>query len=98
MAEYYAHFDAFLATLIGGILIPNYHGHGFPIGWGDVLVGMRQDRIVYAWGPCLLGTFYHQLHEVAYQRVESISCGTTLMMIWDLEHIAIFFYQFRDHN
>lgn len=90
MAEHYGHFDTFLVTLIGGILIPDGRGHGFPIGWGDILVGMRHDRTMYAWGPFLLGTLYHHLHEVVYRRVESISCGTTLMMIWAWEHIAIF--------
>lgn len=81
MVEHYGLFDAFLVTLIRGILIPDHQGHRFPIGWGDVLVGMRQDKTVYAWGPCLLGTLYHQLYDVAYRRGESISCGTTLMMI-----------------
>lgn len=91
MAENYARFDAVLATLINGILIPDRREHGFLIGWGDVIVGMRRDRTVYAWGPYLLGILYHQLHEVAYRRAESISCGTTLLMIWAWEHIAIFY-------
>lgn len=72
MAKHFARFDIFLATLISGILIPDQRGHGFPIGLGDVIGGMRQDRTVYAWGPCLLGTLYQQLHEVVYRRAERI--------------------------
>lgn len=84
MAKHYTQWDAMLCTLIFDVLIPNRCDHGFPIGWEDVLIRMRQDKTVFTWGPYLLGMLYHQLHEVAYREASSISCGTTLIMIWAL--------------
>lgn len=40
-------------------------------------------------GTFFLGILYHQLHEVAYWKAQSIGCGTTLLMIWAWEHVAI---------
>lgn len=40
LADRYLWIDYLLFTLIGGIFLPNHQGHGFPMGWVEILVGM----------------------------------------------------------
>lgn len=48
-----------IACTVAGLLIPDRHAHGFPVGWGHVIHDMIIDRRVFSWGPCLLVTLYH---------------------------------------
>lgn len=79
-----------LACTIVGLLIPDRHAHGFPIGWGCVKHDTIIDRCVFSWGPCLLVTLYHQMHGIVYLQQKSVGCGITLLQTWAWEHIAIF--------
>lgn len=57
-----------LACIVVGLLIPDRHAHGFPIGWGRVIHDMIIGRHVFSWGPCLLAPLYHQMHGVTCNR------------------------------
>ena len=47
---------------VGGLMILDRRGHGFPVGWGRVLEQMVMDGVMFAWGPCMLGMLYYYLH------------------------------------
>ncbi|XP_059068590.1 serine/threonine-protein phosphatase 7 long form homolog [Cryptomeria japonica] len=97
--RYEIHWDDFdyddltvvLACTVARLFIPDRHTHDFSIGWGQVMHDMIIDKQVFAWGPCLLATLYHQMHGIAYLRQESIGCGITLIQMWAYEHITIFY-------
>ena len=60
-----AHHEVLIVVICWAIrclLIPNRRGHGFPIGWGRVLEKMVMDKVMFAWGPCMLGMLYYYLH------------------------------------
>lgn len=78
-----------LCGIVGGLLIPDRRGHGFPVGWGRVLHDMIVHHRLYAWGPCLLAMLYYQMHGIVYLGYRSISCGVTLLQTWAWEHISI---------
>lgn len=78
-----------IAVVMACLLVGDRKGHGFPIGWGRVLEKMAIEGTVYAWGPCVLAMLYFQLHQIVYQRVQTLSCGVTLLQVWAFEHIAI---------
>lgn len=40
LAQRYKQLDCLLATLIGGIVLLDLRGHGFLVGWGEMLAGM----------------------------------------------------------
>lgn len=80
-----------MCTLIGGIVLPDRQGHGFLVVWGETLVGMLERRVVYAWVPWILPMIYFHLHDIAYRYGQSMRSGTTLLMVWVWEHIAIFY-------
>ena len=71
-------------------MILDRRGHGFLVGWGRVLEQMVMDRVMFAWGPCMLGILYYYLHQVAYRGGLLISVGVTLLQIWAYEHILVF--------
>lgn len=81
MAKEYEWFDCILCTFIFGVLILEHRGHRFPIGWGEILMGMLARERIYAWGPCLLAMLYFKLHDIAYKDGYSMSYGVTLLMV-----------------
>lgn len=57
-----------LWSVVVGLLILDRRTHGFPVGWGRVIHDMIVHRWVFEWGPCLLATLYHQMHDTVYLR------------------------------
>lgn len=42
LTDRYEWIDYLLCMLIGRIVLPDRRGHGFPLGWGEMLVGMLE--------------------------------------------------------
>lgn len=53
---------ALICWVIGGLLILDRQGHGFPVRWGRVLKRMVMEGTMFAWGPYMLGMLYYYLH------------------------------------
>lgn len=81
---------AVICRVIGGLLILDRRGHGFPVGWGRVLEQMVMDGTMFAWGPCMLAMLYYYLHQVVYRGGLPFNTGGALLQIWAYEHISIF--------
>ncbi|XP_059078080.1 serine/threonine-protein phosphatase 7 long form homolog [Cryptomeria japonica] len=78
-----------LCSVLAGLLISDRWTHGLSIGWSRVIHDMIVQECVFAWGPCLLATFYHQMHDIVYLRQRNIGGGVTLLQVWEWEHIVI---------
>lgn len=44
---------------------------------------------MYTWGPILLASLYHDMHQVVYCEGRSIEAGVTLLHIWEYENIVV---------
>lgn len=81
MVDQYALLPSMLAGFIGGFICPNRRSHGFLIGWSCILEEMVGQRMIYAWEIFVLAHLYHDLHQVVYDEVASLSTWVILLHI-----------------
>lgn len=89
IADTYAPLPSVLASFIGVFLCLDRRLKGLVVGWGLVLEDMVTQGRRFAWGSCMLGHLYRELHQVVYRGYMSLSTRVTLLQVWAWEHIAV---------
>lgn len=79
----------YLARLIGERMMPDLSGHGFKMGWANVLYYTMETDMMYYWGYVILGQLYHDIHMYVYRGYTNLRTSVTLLRVCAWEHIVV---------